>query len=216
MSRQNYADPDPQHCTPLMNHKYQSNIFFNQTMHRKKNKLHPKVNVSEMSRPFYETRKRQVSRDTGPLFCSEMSSSERVSAWGWKAVKGKGAYTSRPVIVFILYNSQPIGSWQNKNRSHPQLEIEIRHVSTRVPGHGFPAWRVADYGGLSTCIIERQLEIPSARCWAPPVRETGMIRKRQAVRPSNMYKSTPAGSLSPRQSGGPLCWASPLTFGLIG
>jgi hypothetical protein len=34
--------------------------------------------------------------------------------------------------------------------------------------------------------------------------------------PSITNKITPAGSLSPSQPGGPPCWASSLTFGLIG
>ncbi len=34
--------------------------------------------------------------------------------------------------------------------------------------------------------------------------------------PKITYKITPAGSLSSSQPGGPPCWASPLSFGLIG
>ncbi len=34
-----------------------------------------------------------------------------------------------------------------------------------------------------TFTIKKQLEIPSARSWAAPVRATGMVQKRQAVWP---------------------------------
>ncbi len=43
---------------------------------------------------------------------------------------------------------------------------------------------------------------------------TSTVRKRLTVSPSITYKSTPAGSLSSSQPGGPPCWASPLAFGL--
>ncbi len=36
---------------------------------------------------------------------------------------------------------------------------------------------------LCTFTIKQQLEIPSARCWAAPVRETGTVRKRQTIGP---------------------------------
>jgi hypothetical protein len=44
---------------------------------------------------------------------------------------------------------------------------------------------VAHDGWLCTCIFTmlQKLEIPSARSWAAPVRATGTVRKRQAVRP---------------------------------
>jgi hypothetical protein len=44
--------------------------------------------------------------------------------------------------------------------------------------------------------------IPTARSWAAPVRITGTVRKRQAVRLVLTYKITPAGSLSSIQAGG--------------
>ncbi len=53
------------------------------------------------------------------------------------------------------------------------LEYQARH-SMREVAHG---------GWLSTFTIQQQLEIPSARSWAAPVRATDMVRKRQALRP---------------------------------
>ena len=38
-------------------------------------------------------------------------------------------------------------------------------------------------GWLCTSALKQQLEIASARSWEAPVRATGTVRKRQAVRP---------------------------------
>ncbi len=71
-------------------------------------------------------------------------------------------------------------------------------------------------GGLYTFTIKQQLEIPSARNCAAPVRETGTVRKRQTVWPAIMYKITPARSITSSQPSRPPWWASPLAFGLFG
>jgi len=42
---------------------------------------------------------------------------------------------------------------------------------------------IAHDGWLCTFTIYQQMEIPSVRSWAAPVRGTGTVRKRQAVRP---------------------------------
>ncbi len=70
---------------------------------------------------------------------------------------------------------------------------------------------------LCTFAKQKQLEAPSARSWAAPVKATGTVRKRQAVHgPSITCKITPTGSLSSSQPGGPPAWASLLAFGLSG
>ncbi len=54
-------------------------------------------------------------------------------------------------------------------------------------------------GWLGTFTIEQQLEIPSARNWAAPVRATGMVQKHTCQ----------ITLLQPARHGPP-CWASPL------
>jgi hypothetical protein len=48
---------------------------------------------------------------------------------------------------------------------------------------------VARDGWLYTFTLKEQLEIPSAHSWAAPVRSTGTVRKRQAVRPVHRVES---------------------------
>ncbi len=86
-----------------------------------------------------------------------------------------------------------------------------RHGSTRVHSQAIPSLReVAHDASLCTFTME----IPSARSWAAPVRATGTVRRRQAVRysPSITYKITPAGSLSSCQPGGPPCLGQPTSI----
>jgi hypothetical protein len=67
---------------------------------------------------------------------------------------------------------------------------------------------------LTFTILRQQLEIPSARSWPAPVRITGTVRKRLAVRPVHQNHTCRVTLLQP--AGGPPCWASPLAFGPIG
>ncbi len=56
---------------------------------------------------------------------------------------------------------------------------------------------VAHDGWLWTFIMQQQLEIPSDSSWAAPVRATGTVRKRRALRPvHHVQNHTCAGSLS--------------------
>ena len=75
---------------------------------------------------------------------------------------------------------------------------------------------LAHDGWLCTLPKEQQLEMPSTRSWAAPVRTTGTVRKRQAVRPVHHVQNHTGRVLSSSQPGGPPCWASPLAFGIIG
>jgi hypothetical protein len=85
---------------------------------------------------------------------------------------------------------------------------ERGHGSARVLYQAmFSLSDVPHDGWFCTFTIKQQLEIPSARSWAAPVRATCKVRIRQAFI---------SGSLSSSQSGGPPCLASPLAFGLIG
>jgi hypothetical protein len=56
---------------------------------------------------------------------------------------------------------------------------ERRHGSTRVY-QAMPSLRDIDHDGWYN---KHQLEIPSARSWAAPIRAANTVRKRQAVRP---------------------------------
>ncbi len=54
-------------------------------------------------------------------------------------------------------------------------------------------------GWLCTFTIKQQLEIPSARSWAAPVRATGTVQKRHAVRPvHHIQNHTSQVTLLPR------------------
>ncbi len=52
---------------------------------------------------------------------------------------------------------------------------------------------VALDGWLCTSTIYQLLEIPAARSWAAPVRATGTVRKRQAVRPVHHVQNNTLG-----------------------
>jgi hypothetical protein len=66
--------------------------------------------------------------------------------------------------------------------------------------------------------VHLQHSITVARSKAASVKATGTAwtEKVDGRGPSITDKITPAGSLFNSQPGGPLCWASPLGFGLIG
>ncbi len=63
-----------------------------------------------------------------------------------------------------------------RNQSSIQF---VQHFLNFMPSLG----DVAHNGCLSTFTIQQQLDIPSARSWAAPIRSTGTMQKRQAVRP---------------------------------
>jgi hypothetical protein len=55
---------------------------------------------------------------------------------------------------------------------------------TSVEYQAMPSLHDVAHGGwLCTFIIKQHLDIPSARSWVAPVRATGTVQKRQAVRP---------------------------------
>jgi hypothetical protein len=76
---------------------------------------------------------------------------------------------------------------------------------------------VAHDGWLCTFTMSQQLEIPSARNWAAPVRAAVTVRKKAGgtARPSRTKSHLPDHFYS-SQPGGPPCWVQPLVFGLIG
>jgi hypothetical protein len=62
--------------------------------------------------------------------------------------------------------------------------LERRRGSTyRAPGHSFFAWR------CSWRMVVYIFHTTAARSWAAPVRATGTVRKRQAVRPVHHMKN---------------------------
>ncbi len=91
------------------------------------------------------------------------------------------------------------------------LRTERRHGSTRVPGHSFLAWRSSWRMVVYIWYMTAAENSISLQLWAVPVRATGTVSKRRAVRPvhhvqNNTFRVT---LFQP-------CWASTLAFGLIG
>ncbi len=91
------------------------------------------------------------------------------------------------------------------------LRTERRHGPTREPGHAFLAWRSSWRMVVYICYMIAAENSISSQLWAVPVRATGTVSKRQAVRPvhhvqNHTFRVT---LLQP-------FWASTLAFGLIG
>jgi hypothetical protein len=76
--------------------------------------------------------------------------------------------------------------------SHNQRE----DMGLLVEYKDMPSLRDVAHGGwlcTFTLLYKKQLEIPSARSWAAPVRATGTVRKRQAVLPGHSPQAGQAG-----------------------
>ncbi len=105
-------------------------------------------------------------------------------------------HTSKPIPNFE-HGSENIKHHMKSMHAQEKLHggekgTESRHGSTRVPIHAFLSWRGS--WRMVVNIIFQQLEIPSARSWAAPVRATD--RKGRRYHPSIMYKIKPARFLS--------------------
>jgi hypothetical protein len=95
---------------------------------------------------------------------------------------------------------------------------EIRHGFTRVPGHAFLR-DISHDGWLCTFTnlpYTSSWKFHQLAAWQLLRGQPVQYRKGRRYGPSIPYKIIPVGSLSSSQPGGPLSFANPLAFGLIG